>query len=105
MELLQGLHDEPAQSTGMLLERWRNRPDHAALAKLAVMECLVPDADAAAQELRAAVERLVQERIELRRDELLRKAAEVGLNEREKCELQELLRSSAVGTVSAARRT
>ena len=105
MELLHELQDEPVQSTGMLLERWRDRPEHAALAKLAVMECLVPDADGAAQELRAAVERLVQERVEVRRDELLRKAQELGLHEQEKAELQELLRGSAVGAFSARGRT
>lgn len=104
MELLHALHDEPVQSTGMLLERWRDRPEHGALAKLAVMECLVPSKDGAAQELRAAVERLVQERVEIRRDELLRKAQE-GLNEQEKAELQSLLRGSPVGAFSASRRT
>ncbi|MET0658000.1 MAG: DNA primase [Steroidobacteraceae bacterium] len=105
MELLHELHDDPVQTTGMLLERWRNRSEHTALAKLAVMECLVPTQDGAAQELRAVVERLVQERVEIRRDELLRKAQELGLNEQEKAELQELLRGSTVGAFSVRGRT
>jgi DNA primase len=105
MELLHALHDEPAATTAVLLERWRNRPEHGALARLAVMECLVPNKDGAAQELRAAVERLVLERVQLRRDELLRKAQEAGLNDQEKAELQELLRSSATASFSAPRRT
>ncbi len=103
MELLHQLHDEPVQTTGMLLERWRNRPEHGALAKLAVMECLVSNTDGAAHELRAAVERLVQERVEIRRDELLHKAQEAGLNDQERAELQELLRGSAGGASSAPR--
>jgi DNA primase len=105
MELLNELHEDPVLTTGMLLERWRTRSDHEVLAKLAVMECLVPDKEGAAQELQAAVERLVQERVDLRRDELLRQAQESGLNDQEKAELQALLRNPGPAAFSSRRRT
>jgi thioredoxin-like negative regulator of GroEL len=81
-------------STAMLLERWRDLPEYERLAELAMAEPLVQGAEAAAQELRMAVEKLLQEYGPGRRmDELLRKAEELGLNYDEKAELSLLLKS------------
>jgi DNA primase len=81
-------------STAMLLERWRDLPEYARLAELAMGEPLVAEPDAAAQELRMAVEKLLQEYGPGRRmNELLRKADEMGLNYEEKAELSLLLKS------------
>ncbi len=80
--------------TAMLLERWRDFPEHGRLAELAMAEPLVPTAEAAAKELQMAVQKLVQEYGPGRRmDELLRKAEEMGLNFDEKAELSLLLQS------------
>jgi DNA primase len=81
-------------STGMLLERWRDRPEYGRLAELAVQDPLVADGPSAAQELKMAVEKLLQEYGPGRRmDELLKKAGELGLNYDEKAELSRLLKS------------
>jgi DNA primase len=81
-------------STGMLLERWRDRPEHGRLAELAMQDPLVADGPSAAQELKMAVEKLLQEYGPGRRmDELLKKAGELGLNYDEKAELSRLLKS------------
>ena len=44
LELLAQLREDPAPSTAVLLERWRDRPEHTSLSRLAVAECLAPDA-------------------------------------------------------------
>jgi DNA primase len=81
-------------STGMLLERWRDRPEYGRLAELAMQDPLVADGPSAAQELKMAVEKLLQEYGPGRRmDELLKKAGELGLNYDEKAELSRLLKS------------
>jgi DNA primase len=91
VELLQQLREDPPPSTAALLERWRDRPEHGPLSRLALSECLVPDAAAAAAELRSAVDRLIQEGRTQRLEFLLDRARDGGLSEQEKLELQELL--------------
>jgi DNA primase len=93
-ELLQQALAAAAPTTAVLLERWRDRPEYARLAELAQVEPLVADAQQAGNELRMAVEKLLEEAGPGRRmDELLRKAAEMGLNYDEKAELTLLLKS------------
>jgi len=93
-ELLQQATAASSPSTAMLLEHWRDRAEHGRLSELAMVEPLVADAPAAAQELQMAVEKLLQEFGPGRRmDELLRKAEEMGLNYDEKAELSLLLKS------------
>jgi DNA primase len=94
--LLAELRDEPAQSTGMLLERWRERPEHGSLSRLAALECLVADEQAAAVELDSALQRLVSEfGPAARLRELNQKMQDKALNEQEIAELRELLRERA----------
>jgi DNA primase len=96
VELLSQLREDPPASTAILLERWRDRPDHAPLAKLAATELLVADQTAAEAELQSAIRRLVAEEMPGRRlDELLAKARDGELDPTEKAELQRLLRSRA----------
>jgi hypothetical protein len=77
-----------------LLERWRDRPEYQRLAELAQAEPLVADAAGAAKELVTAVDKLLEEAGPGRRmNELLQKAAEMGLNYEEKAELSSLLKS------------
>ena len=91
--LTQALEDPPA-NTAVLLERWRDRPDHSSLSKLAAAEPLVADESAAAAELTSAIRRLAAEDGPNRRlDELLAKARETALDELEKVELQSLLKA------------
>jgi len=95
-ELLEQASGTPSASTGVLLERWRDRPEFARLAELAAQEPLVADAKAAASELQMAVHKLLEEHGPGRRmNELLRKAEEMGLDSAEKTELSELLRSKS----------
>ncbi|HEX9181369.1 MAG TPA: hypothetical protein VF859_13290 [Burkholderiales bacterium] len=93
VELLAQLREDPPASTGALLERWRDRPEHGPLARLAAGECLVQDAAAAAAEIRSAVERLVAEEAVLRLQALQDKARQEDLSTGEKAELQALIRS------------
>jgi DNA primase len=93
-ELLEQAATAAAPSTAMLLERWRERPEHERLTELAMQDPLVADTAAAAKELRMAVEKLLEEYGPGRRmDELLKKAEELGLNYAEKAELSSLLKS------------
>jgi len=93
-ELLEQAVAAAAPSTATLLERWRDRPEYGRLAELAMAEPLVADAAAAAQELKMAVAKLLQEYGPGRRmNELLRKAEEMGLNSEEKAELSTLLKA------------
>jgi DNA primase len=93
-ELLAQAAAASSPSTAMLLERWRDLPEHDRLAELAMAEPLVAAPEAAAKELQMAVEKLLEEYGPGRRtDELLRKAEEMGLNYDEKAELSLLLKS------------
>jgi DNA primase len=93
-ELLEQAATASSPSTAMLLERWRDRPEHERLTTLAMQDPLVADPAAAAKELKMAVEKLLEEYGPGRRmDELLKKAEELGLNYDEKAELSSLLKS------------
>ena len=93
-ELLSEASSAPKANTAMLLERWRDRPEYGRLSQLAMAEPLVASDEAAKDELKMAVEKLIQEYGPGRRiDELLRKAEELGLNSEEKAELSGLLQS------------
>jgi DNA primase len=93
-ELLTQVREDPPASTAALLERWRDRPEHASLSKLALVECLVGDAAQATAELASALSRLIHEESPARRlDALLAKAREDVLTAQEKLELQGLLRA------------
>jgi DNA primase len=93
-ELLEQAATASSPNTAMLLERWRDRPEHERLTTLAMQDPLVADSAAAAKELKMAVEKLLEEYGPGRRmDELLKKAEELGLNYDEKAELSSLLKS------------
>jgi DNA primase len=93
-ELLQEAAAMAEPSTGMLLERWRERPEYRRLSELAITAPMVADASGTVKELQMAVERLLEESGPGRRmDDLLRKAQETGLNSDEKAELSMLLKS------------
>src|SRR5882724_4490439 len=77
-ELLEQASGMQNPITAMLLERWRDRPEYARLSELAMAQPMVAEAQAAAQELQMAVEKLLEEYGPGRRvDELLRKAEEL----------------------------
>jgi len=88
--LLEELREHPLQSTAQVLERWRERPEGAHLARLAATEELVAEAAAAEKELREALARLEQEGGRQRLDALLEKDRASGLSPEEKVELQGL---------------
>jgi DNA primase len=92
IELIQELQRDPCGTTGALLERWRGRPDVGHLAKLAALECHIPDEAGAARELLGALGQLIDEGVVQRREQLLSKHGSVGLTDAEKAELQGLLR-------------
>ncbi|NJD30942.1 MAG: DNA primase [Gammaproteobacteria bacterium] len=98
VELLAQLREDPPASTAGLLERWRDRPDYGPLSRLAAGECLVPDAEAAAAEVRSAIERLVAEDALVRLQALQEKAGQAPLTPEEKAELQALIRARAQST-------
>jgi len=95
LELLAQLREDPVETTGALLERWRERPDYPHLARLATTECLIPDTAAAAAEIRSALDRLVGEHLLGRLQVLEEKARDEPLSAAEKAELKGLLRSRA----------
>jgi DNA primase len=93
-ELLSQLREDPPAHAAALLERWRGRPEHASLEKLALAVCIAPDAAGAAAELTSGLDRLIHEESPNRRlDELLAKARDSGLDAAEKQELQGLLQA------------
>ncbi len=97
-ELLQEAVTARNPNTAMLLERWRDRPEFDRLATLASGEPLVADAEAAASELKMAVEKLIEAHGPGQRvNELLQKAGDEGLNAAEKDELSALLRTTGRG--------
>jgi hypothetical protein len=96
--MLARLREDPATTTAAVLERWRDRPEHASLARLAAGECLVPDARAAASELRSALARLAGEQAEERLHVLEGRARDLTLSDEEKAELQALLRARVQST-------
>jgi DNA primase len=93
-ELIEQAAGMKQPSTAMLLERWRDRPEHARLTELAMAPSMVSDDKGAVQELKMAVQKLVESHGPGRRmNELLRKAAEMDLNFDEKAELSLLLKA------------
>jgi DNA primase len=105
VQLVEELHDQPCATTAVLLERWRGRPDVEHLAKLAALECHIPDEAGAARELLGALEQLQEEAALRRREELLSKHGREGLSDAEKAELQALLRVPATRSAPAPGRT
>jgi DNA primase len=100
LSVLKELIDQAAgmkePSTAMLLERWRDRPEHGRLTELAAAPSMVIDAKAAGKELQMAIGKLKENHGPGRRmNELLRKASEMGLNFDEKAELSLLLKAKA----------
>lgn len=104
VELVEELSQRPCANTGVLLERWRERPDLKHLRTLSLQECLV-DSTGAAKELAGAVRQLGDEAVRLRTDFLLKKVAQVDLTEAEKAELQGLLARRAPVDEGASTRT
>jgi DNA primase len=86
-ELVDQLQQEPAATTAVLLERWRERPEVARMQALAGEENGGIDEGGAALELIAAIESLAMEPRLRRHDELIAKA---DLNDDERAELKEL---------------
>ncbi len=104
VELMSQSREVPVQSTGALLERWRDRPEYAALSKLAVAESLVISPAAAASEFKSAIGRLIAEENPAQRlTALLDKARERALDPQEKTELQALLRARGQPAAPAAK--
>ena len=95
-ELLEQAASMDHPSTAMLLERWRDRPEHNRLTELAAAPAMALEPAAAVKELQMAVQKLLDSLGPGRRvNELLRKAEEVGLNYDEKTELSSLLKAKA----------
>jgi DNA primase len=90
LALLEQLSSSPAGSMAQTLERWRDRAEYRRLSELAATEPLVPDQEAAGQELRQAVARLLDAELRRRLEVLIEKARAQSLDEAEKLELQAL---------------
>jgi len=91
-ELVDQLQQEPAANTGVLLMRWRERPEAARLTTLAQEELPGIDESGAALELVAAITALALEPTLRRYQELIDKGE---LNEDERTELRELTAAMA----------
>jgi len=86
-ELIDGLQQEPAANTAVLLTRWRDRPEGARMTTLAQEELPGIDEAGAALELAAAIAALAMEPTLRRHQELIDKGE---LNDDERAELREL---------------
>jgi DNA primase len=91
-ELIDQLQQEPAANTGVLLMRWRERPEVARLTALAQEEQPGIDENGAALELAAAISTLSQEPMRRRYQELIDKEE---LTDDERMELRELTAAMA----------
>ena len=90
-ELIETAQAEPGLSPAQIVERWRDRPEHERLEELAAWPLAELDEAANARELAGAVTRLIAAAgPERRLDELIERAATVGLDDDEKRELREL---------------
>jgi DNA primase len=74
-ELLELLRAQPQAGTGVVLERWRERPESRRLAELASAECLIADETAAIRELAEILGRLSEQISRQRLDELITRIA------------------------------
>ena len=86
-ELVDGLQQEPAANTAVLLTRWRERPEGARMTILAQEELAGIDESGAALELASAISSLALEPTLRRHQELIDKGE---LSEDERAELREL---------------
>jgi DNA primase len=89
--LIEDLRLDPCTSTAQLLERWRDQPEQARLARLAATEALITAAEGARRELQNAISRMGEEARRRRLDTLLAKEQESGLSAEEKRDLQALM--------------
>ena len=94
LELLAQLREDPVSSTGALLERWRGRPEHAPLSRLASGERLALDTESAARDIRWSLERIAADHALDRMLRLAEKARTKPLSDEEKERLANLLRAS-----------
>ena len=86
-ELIDQLQQEPAANTGVLLTRWRDRPEVARMTTLAQEELPGIEESGAALELAAAISALAMEPTLRRHQELIDKGE---LTDDERAELREL---------------
>ena len=86
-ELIDQLQQEPAANTGVLLTRWRERPEVGRMTTLAQEELAGIEESGAALELAAAISALAMEPTLRRHQELIDKGE---LTEDERAELREL---------------
>ncbi len=94
VELLNLVQQRPDISTGALLEHFNEREEQAALHKLAA-QALPGDEAMWAQELQDAVLQLEKQLLQQRLDELQAKQRQQGLDDTDKYELRELLKTRA----------
>ncbi len=90
IELLELARARPGISTASLLEHFAERPEAAALHKLALVE-FPADSDKLREEFADALIQLARQTVAARISELTGRQAETGLNDAEKAELRELL--------------
>ena len=90
-ELIEMAQSDPKLSPAQLVERWRDRPEHARLEELAATPLPDLDESAIGRELAGAVTRLVAGAgPERRLDELIARAETNGLDDDEKREMRDL---------------
>jgi DNA primase len=89
-ELLEILWQDPDLTMGRVLEHWRDKPEAQHLAKLASAPLVIPEAGYET-EFRDAIQRLVEQRVAQRTEQLLTKGRDQALSESEKIELKQLL--------------
>ncbi|MGR9105358.1 MAG: DNA primase [Gammaproteobacteria bacterium] len=86
LEIVEIIKQHPGITTGGLLERFRGRPEEASMRKLAGSELLVPP-DGVEAELTGALARILEQQSEKRIIDLLEKADNMSLQEREELRL------------------
>jgi DNA primase len=91
VQLLEGVRQQPAASTGQLLERWRDHPAAERLGRLAAESSIIPDEAAALDELKNALQKLAQGAAAAELDALITKEQGPGLTPAERDRLRELL--------------
>jgi len=96
-ELLDALHDQPAQHAAQLLERWRDQPLGERLSRLAAEPSMLEDETAAGDELITAVRELTRGAVEAELNGLIAKETEGQLTPPERQRLLELLKSARRG--------
>ena len=95
-QMINLLQNNPKLSTGVLLEHWRDQPEHKYLCKLATTALMIPE-NTFAEELKESIKNMHLQALDQEIEVLMAKASAQTLNNDEKNHLNSLLKRKKTG--------